>query len=482
MFNKSYENLADIKAVIDDNKLESEADMLKSIEVMNSFGGRTTGSKGHNQFIAWLKGQLTAMGLEIYRDTYTLDCWEEKRSAVWIGKEEVHVSSAYPYSGETGKEGVTGELVYTSTGRYKKAAGKIAVVEINNTKTVPMGLIMNLRQASPKQNHLVSGDGDLVLTTALRGPKLKKAKAMGVKAVILIWKGVSDKKAEDQYLPFTEKYMGIPAVWVNRTEGIKLRKAAKNHEQGTVILVAETQKAAPTESFHVIMEGKNKKEAVIINSHTDGINVVEENGAVGMLSMLRYFQKEKPERTMIFAFITGHFRLPDFKGTSQATSTWMQAHPELWDGREGHIKAVAGITAEHLGSMEWKDNAAGQYAPTGDIQSEYTYTGNKMLSTIWLRAVEDRKNTRTVLLRGHNKFEFGESQPLFEAGIPVIGLIPMPDYLMVNSKNREMDKFNIGLMHEQIKSLLKAAVILDRTPTSQLGRADRYSFFLGRSK
>jgi len=42
---------------------------------------------------------------------------------------------------------------------------------------------------------------------------------MGVKAVVLVWKGVSDQKVEGQYLPFTDQYMGIPALWVNETDG-----------------------------------------------------------------------------------------------------------------------------------------------------------------------------------------------------------------------------------------------------------------------
>ncbi len=185
---------------------------------------------------------------------------------------------------------------------------------------------------------------------------------------------------------------------------------------------------------------------------------------------------------MVFAFVTGHFRLPDFKGTSQATSTWMEAHSELWDGGSGHMKAVAGITVEHLGSLEWKDDASGHYGPTGQMTTEFTYAGNAMMETIWLKAVEHRSATRTVILRGHNMLEFGESQPLFEAGIPVIGFIPMPDYLTVNSENREMDKFDLDLMHAQVESLLKAVNLVDGTPTEELGKVDGYSFFYGRTQ
>lgn len=467
--------------MIQKSRLDSEESMRKEIEIMNGFGSRATGSKGHQEFIAWLKQQLNDMGLSIYSAPYTFERWEEKRSALKVNQECIPLSSAYPYSGETDENGITGELIHVKSGDYSKAKGKIAVVEIKKINKLPLGLIMNKRGAFPRGTKIAAGDGDLVLTSVLRNPDLKKAKEKGVKAVVLIWKGVADEKVEDQYLPFTDEYMGIPAVWVNETEGKKVIAGAKNHEMGTVILEADKQDHAPTESFHVILEGKNKDETILINTHTDGINVVEENGAVGMLSMIRYLRNTQLNRTVVFSFVTGHFRLPVFKGTSQATSTWLMSHPELWDGKNGNKEAVAGITVEHLGSMEWKENGNGQYKATGNIQTEYTYVGNARMGKIWEKAVKDRSLTRTVTLRGHNKFEFGESQPLFEAGIPVIGLIQMPEYLMVNNKDREMDKFNVSLMREQVKSLLKAIIMVDKTPKKQLGKSDGYSFFYGRT-
>jgi hypothetical protein len=399
-----------------------------------------------------------------------------------IQGKDIPVSTVYPYSGETEAEGVTGELIYLKRGNYSKANGKIAVVKIKVVKKLPIGLIMNKREAYPSDASIVSGDGDLVLTSVLKNPNLRKAKEMGVKAVILVWDGVSDERIKDQYLPFTDDYLGIPALWVNETEGKKVIAAANQKEQGTLILEAEKQKDAPTDSFYVTLEGKNKDETILINTHTDGVNVVEENGAIGMLSMIRYLKHCQLERTFVFAFVTGHFRLPVFKGTSQATSTWLMDNQELWDGQNGNKKAVAGITLEHLGSMEWKENEKKQYVATDNIQMEYTYVGNKQMGEVWKKALEGRSITRTILLRGHNKFEFGESQPLFEVGIPVIGLIPMPDYLMSNSADREMDKFNVSLMREQVESLLKATILLDKMSREELGKSDGYSYLYGRTQ
>lgn len=470
------------KVTLKENNLDSEEVMLQNIEIMNSFGSRVTGSKGHNEFINWLKSEITDMGLEVHTNKYIFEQWEEKTSELSIDGEKIEVSSAYPYSGITDKDGVTGELVYIKNNDYKPAKGKIAVVEIDNTKKLPLPLIMNKLDSFPLHTNVVSSDGDVVLSSTLQTPNLNKLKDLGVKAVVLVWKGVSNEKIKDQYLPFTTDYAGIPALFVNETEGEKVINYSNTKSTATLTLEANTQSDAKTESFYVMLEGKNKDETIIINSHTDGVNVVEENGAIAMLSMLKYLKDEPLDKNIVFAFVTGHFRLPVFKGSSQATSTWLNDNKELWDGKNGHKKAVSAITVEHLGSLEWKDDENGVYKPTGNIQSEYTYVNNSIMLEVWKEAIKDRENVKTVFLHGHNKFEFGESQPLFEENIPVIGFIPMPDYLLTNSNNREMDKFDITLMHNQVKSLLKAALMLDDLPKEQLGIGDSYSYFWGNTK
>ncbi|MDC7952230.1 hypothetical protein [Liquorilactobacillus mali] len=460
-------------------KLENQKSLLADMNTMNSFGSRLTGSTGQNQFIDWLEKQARKMNLAVHENKYSFLNWTEKDSSLYVNKQKISISSVYPYSGKTGSKGISKELVYTDNNNLERAEGKIAVIQVDNTKTIPKQLIMNQQSSFPKGTHIASSDGDITLSAALKAANLKKAKKAGVKGVILVWKGASYLKVKGQYQPFTTDYAGVPALWVNESEGKKVIKAAKAHQKGKITLIA-TRKRVKTKSFYVTIPGKNKKESIIINTHTDGVNAIEENGAIALLAMIRYLKDQKPNKTLVFAFVTGHFRLPVFKGTSQATSTWLKDNPQVWDGKGKHLKAVAAITAEHLGSMEWKDNKDGKFRPTGKIQTEYTYVGNQTMNEIWMKAVKNRKLTRTVTLRGHNGFEFGESQPLFNEKIPVIGLIPMPDYLTTSSKNLEMDKFSVNLMHQQISSLLKATLTIDQLGSKQLGKGQSYSYFIGR--
>lgn len=58
--------------------------MLEGINTMNSFGTRLTGSKGHNDFIKWLKDEITKMDIPVYSDPFYFRRWEEKHSSIEI--------------------------------------------------------------------------------------------------------------------------------------------------------------------------------------------------------------------------------------------------------------------------------------------------------------------------------------------------------------------------------------------------------------
>lgn len=257
-------------------------------------------------------------------------------------------------------------------------------------------------------------------------------------------------------------------------------KAVNEGCEATVVLDADIEHNCKSETFYTIIEGENKDEAILVNTHTDGVNCVEENGAFALLSMMRYFKENIPKRSMIFIFMTGHFRLPAFKemGSLQCTSVWLHNHPELWDGKQNHILAVAGLTIEHLGCKEYTDNESHSvYMNTDPIDIEMCYTSNKKVDEIYYQALEGRDNVRTITYRGCNALHFGEGQPLFDVGIPTIALVPGPSYLcVVDNENHCMDKFDVRLMYSQIETFTKAAVILNETPTHEIGRADGYSF------
>ncbi len=468
----------------------SEKALETQVQKMNSFGSRLTGSEGQHKYVKWLKSELRRMDINVYSDPNFFNRWEEQSKSLVIhdinGNDNVPVSSVFPYSGETDENGITAELVHvTGPIEYINARDKILVVKVNKMDFLPTALAFDRRRAKPEDVELPKNYTGPVATSFVHFSLLKAAKLAGAKAAVCIWEGMSDASIQGQYLPFILDYQGMPAVWVNSTEGKRVIEAAAAHKSATLTLTAQKEVCAQTETFYCMLEGENREEAVIINSHTDGTNCIEENGALAMLALIDCLRGKKLNRTHIFVFVTGHFRLPMFKnllgGGVQATSKWLSAHPDLWDGKGGHIKAVAGVSIEHLGCMEWKD-IDGVYTSTGNIETEIVYTGNKIMDEIYYRALEGRTRVRTLTLRGHNFLHFGEGQPLFNVRIPEISLVAAPDSLCVVSENHEMDKYDAVLMLEQTQTFLNCLTIIDNMPRSALGNCDQYSLIKIRKK
>lgn len=467
----------------------SKEEMLEGMHRMNSFGTRLTGSKGHAEFIEWIKSEIADMNIPIFSDPFYFRRWEEKCSSIEIidgdGKINIPVSSAYPYSGETSADGITEELVFVESVKdVPKTKGKIAVFNVSNVNFLPSEIAFDKRTSYPE---------DVVLEKKYEGPVITSfvqffygivSKLTKAKAVILIWKGLHDDCIRGQYLSFIADYQGIPMLWVNETEGKKVIEAAKAHKKANFVLEASVEERAFTESFYCIMHGKNKKEAVIVNTHTDGTNCVEENGPIALLQLMKNLKGKELERTHIFVFTTGHFRLPHFEdirtGAFQSASRWLAMHRELWDGKGEHFKCVANLTVEHLGCKEWRD-IDGEYKYTDRPEVELVYTGNKFMDKLYIDTVKERKNIRTMTLRGHNALHFGEGQNFFTMRVPEISLVPAPYYLCVVSDSHEMEKFDIDLMTEQTETFAKLIEKIEKISAESFGKSDFYSFVKAKS-
>lgn len=472
------------------SKRISKSEMLGDIKKMNSFGSRLTGSRGQLEFINYLKDKIKEMGLEVYCDPFYFKRWEEQESSLQIfgfnGPEDIHISSVFPYSGETPERGITAELFHVSDkiGGFNGVKDKIAVIEISEVESLPSEVAFDKRSSVPDDVYLPENYTGPVATTFVKFQYARLAKLKGAKAVVFIWKDIDDNCIEGQYLPFILEYQGIPAVWVNSTDGKKVIEAAQGHRTATLKLIAQTERHAYTESFYCMLKGESSKETVIVNTHTDGTNCVEENGAIAMLQLIKTMKDKPLKRNHIFVFVTGHFRLPMFRdlegGGIQATSKWLAMHRDLWDGKHGHLKAVAGVSIEHLGCKEWTI-ADGEYKETGPVQTELVYTGNKALDDVYISVVKERENVKTMTLRGHNFLHFGEGQPLFNVGIPEISIVTAPDYLCVVSDSHEMEKFDINLMYDQTKTFAQVIKKIDSLSAAEIGECDDYSLVTGKS-
>ncbi|NED94723.1 hypothetical protein G1H11_05305 [Phytoactinopolyspora alkaliphila] len=441
-------------------------------------GSRLTGTAAHQEFVDSVSGRLEAMGLHVHRDELRFRRWEPRRWELWMGGEasqRLAVTSPFPYSGETPADGVTGELVYCgkAPGTFTDASGRIAVVDV----PVPRIPTAFLRRRS---GHLPLTITNPVAASFLRAPDLAAAREAGVRAVVCVWRGVSAENASGQVLPFTTPYHDCPALWVDGATGDELLDAARNGRRATVVLDADVAEDAVTHSIWVEVAGADPAtadEIVVVNTHTDGPNLVEENGGLALLGLARHALRDgrrRWRRGHVFVFVSGHFRIPDLAvdPLGQACSTWLEAHHDLWDGAGGHRRAVAGVTVEHLGAREWNDRRGrSSYRPTGAPAHELVYTGNPEMERIYQAASRLQRPRRPVTLRPANGVYFGEGAGLFRAGIPTISLVPGPTYLTAEAADGGWHWFDPVLAHAQLRTLARVLEEIDRTPTSVLGVA-----------
>lgn len=457
----------------------SKDDCWNWIRQINAFGPRLTGTSAHEACIDFLAAELERIGLQVEETVHSITRWIPQRVALSTPEGvDIRVASPYPYSGQTAENGITAELVWFRgiPRTFHRARGRIAVVSLKrrDLTQILLALCMKRRTCLPDQRANFPFRIRTPLLTGLMGVPLDKARREGVRAVICVYEGISPAQLEGQVLPFTTPYADLPAVWVNEAEGERLRSLAANRREVTLTLTA-TLERVPTLSLHAILPGQRRDETVIINTHTDGPNACEENGSAGILALARHFSRQSisaRRRTMVFLLATGHFQIPQIgRNGDQATSAWLAAHPELWDGKNGHARAMAGLTIEHLGCMEWRDDdCSGAPAPTGKFERDIVYTTNTQLNRTYVSAAHGRSRIRSVTVFPRSKHVMlGEGQPLYSAGIPVISTCPIPDYLCQILPGGGLERLDPDYAYEQILTFARIATELDKASSQQLG-------------
>jgi hypothetical protein len=440
---------------------------------MAKLGPKYTGNKAHTEFVEFLASNLKTLGLDVQRDRYTLPMWEARRWSIKAksangASTEIPVTGYYPYSGRTGSDGVTGPLTHVGNvaglprdTKWPPAgdfAGKILLADFVHTPMPydqwwkPWGFYT----ADTRFPTQVNG------TWAIRVPQLAEAKNAGVRAVIFGHRNTSDEHVALLYAPFGRAMQDLPALWVGQKAADQLKKIADAGGTVTVTLEADITPNTPTETIIATLPGTSADEAIIVNTHSDGPNAPEENGGIGVLALAKYFAKipkSSRRRSIVFVVTTGHFAgayVPSIRG-------FVQQHADIVK------KAVGALTVEHLGCREWIDNASMKYVASGKddlslVITEFEPTAKIMLDS--LQGTGDRR--AAVVVPTPNGSFNGEGGALSRAGIPTIGYIPIPTYLLVGPQDGCIDKLSRTLLYEQLIALANVVHTMDGMTAADL--------------
>jgi hypothetical protein len=452
--------------------------LLSEIRRLEAIGPRLTGSDAYFELIDHIASELKKIGLDVQRDRQAFTRWnvphERNRLGLRVEEKEVEISSPFPYSGTTGPEGINAELQFVR-GFFRnwwKARGKIAVVEVHNV-SVPFNLAFKPWDKTVAHGPLKHP----IFSSILFGPWLGWARKAGVLAVICVWRGLSAENARNQYLPFWQPRHDLPAVWVAGEAGEDVIAAALKGKRAHLLLNATITPDCAMETVWAVSPGTVKDETVLMVTHSDGTNVVEENGHIALIELARDAASRPHARTFVYVFAARHLRLKGLEKKEQATTFWLKAHPELWAGGEGKARAVAGLVIEHLGARrigKAVEDRAVSHAATGHIQPEFIYATTPQLHDRALKEWSGKKPINDRIFAPRPRVHVGEGEPLYQRNIPAISLATGPQYLLVQGAERlpaegASGLVDIDLMEDQINFFLRLQAYLDTAPRASIG-------------
>lgn len=455
--------------------LPSRQEIWEQMLFLVSCGSRNTGFPGHEKWVDFLAKKLgECPGVKVAREGYTFDKWDATRYALSLQvggqRRNLHATSAYPYSGKTGPEGVTAQLV---------DVGRTTPNEVGGSNPVKMGenvrgkivLLQSPVHGFPfGTNFKVWGayEKDVTLPDRIQeaiyqnrsAPPLEQFKQAGVAGVIMCWEDVTDENAEGQYAPFGHKFADVPCLWVGEKTGAELRQAAAQGAQATIVLEATITPKTPTETISGFLQGASD-EIILVHTHSDGPNAVEENAPIGVVALAKYLSnlpKGTLKRSYLFTMTTGHMA---YAAVPKSFEGFKENNPALIK------RAVGALVFEHLGSRSWIDRD-GRYVPSGENQATMCITQSGTLADLALKSCVGTVYDNIVAVNPVAHRYTGESGGVIEAGIPTIGMMPAPSYLLKESANCGIEKIDPRLYRVQLENFTRMLRRMDGMSREQL--------------
>jgi hypothetical protein len=158
------------------------------------------------------------------------------------------------------------------------------------------------------------------------------------------------------------KYINCPTLALDRVNGAKVVADAKAGKMATLTLTARFQRDTGRATIGYLPGkhyGTPQDQQLLLGTHTDAMSLIEENGALGILGILGYFNRiprAQRDRTLTMYFDCRHF-MPGGEGS------WPQFdYYEIHHDRLARIVATVGV--EHMGGRQTVEigPAGNQYA------------------------------------------------------------------------------------------------------------------------
>src|SRR4051794_6938700 len=252
---------------------------------MAGFGRRPTGSANQNRFIAWLERRLRGIdGVEVGDIPYAVDRWAERGASLRAGGARVPISGAVPYAKAAT---ASGPLLYVPAGTALSAQdvkGKV-IVRDAVPGSVPYAAFRAVEWFEWDPDGTLAADAGGTYERDFAGynqrvTDLEDAAKAGAAGLVFVH-GFPRAQVRGQYAPYEGLHWKVPAVYVGVDEGERLK-------QGGVaqLAVAAHDERAPIRTLVATLPGISD-ERMVVESHTDGMNAIWDNGTIAILALAR---------------------------------------------------------------------------------------------------------------------------------------------------------------------------------------------------
>jgi hypothetical protein len=419
---------------------------------LDNFGVRTTGSRNHVRYVNWLERRLGEIpGVDVSSLRYRFHRWQARSASLRVtltGQQRtLQPAGPVPYSKPQGPNGPTAPLVYLPSDTditAANSAGKLVVRDLAGGE-LQNSLFQYVAWSIFDPRNTLDPNG-IYKRDWLNGQPVEDMEAAGKvgAAGVLFVHEFPRSEIRGHYRPYEGIHWKVPALHLGVDEGEQLKRAivAGTAGSGRIALDALTERNAPTRTLVAKLDGPGRRR-VVVETHSDGVNALWDNGSVPILAIARYFSR-LPRRCrpgpMEFVLTTAHlYQRLDGHSHGAGDELYARKIDRAYD--QGTVKLV--LALEHLGAYQWDAVPRGGGLPGYTLErtdlsepSTTFVTESPFLVGTLERAIKRRNVERSLLLKGTALADDshvppycsfgGEGTPYMRHLIPTVGFIAAP--------------------------------------------------------
>jgi len=460
---------------VDTSRFTSVTTLEAWQRALDERGLRATGSPEHQEYVADLVSRLTALGIETWTEAVPIRRWVPTAWSLALTRADSDTDSETPipvvsyvsYSGATSWSGVTAPL------SVEPRAGHIGVVQIPLVSMLASDLD-SLDWDAPDQPVRPDGWNTEIpyervwLSQDLMRTALDEHAAAGAAGLVLVVDTPADL-IQNAYLLYDAVPRGIPALFVGREAGRRLAEAHAAGATARLTLEAHTEDGE-THNVVGLIPGASD-ELIVLHSHTDGPNGLEDNGPEAILAMADYLKALGPDelpRGVLILLSTGHFAIEEAWGVE----AFLARH-----AADLVPRIAAALSLEHLGALPRAEDYPADFdLPDHEFGCCFATPHRAIIDAV-RGAMERAAVTDALVLRPYVPDQTGNSPdgtswpgdgcPFWHtAGLPAANFITGPGYTF--NVEPTIDRIDIDALRRQAIAFTEAVLELAHTPQAVL--------------